>query len=82
MILADVLLQIVQVLCVLLLAPLLVVVLGVADNGVLGIHWLREAVAAVQMLVPLWAVVLVQWLILHGYLSRQTELKEAASTNH
>jgi len=67
---------------ILLLAPLLVVVLGVVDNGAFGIDWLREAVGAVQMFVPLWAVVLVQWLILRGYLSRRTALAEAASTNH
>ena len=71
-----------RALSILLLAPLLVVVLGVVNNGIYGIHWLREAVGAVQMFVPLWAVVLVQWLILHGYLSRQTALAEAASTNH
>jgi hypothetical protein len=67
---------------ILLLAPLLVVVLGVVNNGIYGISWLREAVGAVQMFVPLWAVALVQWLILHHYLSRQTTLAEATSTNH
>jgi hypothetical protein len=67
---------------ILLLAPLLVVVLGVVNNGFYGIHWLREGVDAVQMFVPLWAVALVQWLILHGYLSRQTTAAEATSTNH
>ena len=61
-----------RALSILLLAPLLVVVLGVVNNGVYGINWLREAVGAVQMFVPLWAVALVQWLILHSYLSRQT----------
>ena len=66
---------------ILLLAPLLVVVLGVVDNGVFGIDWLREAVGAVQMFVPLWAVVLVQWLILHGYLSRQAAPLDAARRN-
>jgi hypothetical protein len=71
-----------RALSILLLAPLLVVILGVVNNGIHGIHWLREAIGAVQMFVPLWAVVLVQWLILHGYLSRQTALAEAASTNH
>jgi hypothetical protein len=71
-----------RALSILLLAPLLVVVLGVVNNGVYGIHWLREAVGAVQMFVPLWAVVLVQWLILHGYLSRQSTAAEATSTNH
>ena len=67
---------------ILLLAPLLVVVLGVVNNGIYGINWLREAVGAVQMFVPLWAVTLVQWLILHSYVSRQTAPAEAASTNH
>jgi len=66
---------------ILLLAPLLVVVLGVVNNGIYGISWLREAVGALQMFVPLWAVALVQWLILHHYLSRQTAPAEAA-TNH
>ena len=61
-----------RALSILLLAPLLVVVLGVVNNGIYGINWLREAVGAVQMFVPLWAVALVQWLILHSYLSRQT----------
>ena len=45
--------------------------------GVYGIHWLREAVDAVQMFVPLWAVALVQWLILHRYLSRRAAPAEA-----
>jgi hypothetical protein len=67
---------------ILLLAPLLVVVLGVVNNGIYGISWLREAVGALQMFVPLWAVALVQWLILHHYLSRQTAPAEAAFTNH
>ena len=71
-----------RALFILLLAPLLVVVLGVVNNGIYGIDWLREAVDAVQMFVPLWAVALVQWLILHGYLSRQTATAEAISTNH
>jgi hypothetical protein len=71
-----------RALAILLLAPLLVVVLGVVNNGFYGIHWLREAVGAVQMFVPLWAVALAQWLILHGYLSRQTAPAGASSTNH
>jgi hypothetical membrane protein len=71
-----------RALSILLLAPLLVVVLGVFNNGIHGIHWLREAIGGVQMFVPLWAVVLVQWLILHNYLSRQATLAEAPSTNH
>ena len=69
-------------LSILLLAPLLVVVLGVVNNGIHGIDWLREAVGAVQMFLPLWAVALVQWLILHSYLSRQSAAAEAISTNH
>jgi hypothetical protein len=71
-----------RALSILLLAPLLVVFLGVVNNGIYRIHWLREAVGAVQMFVPLWAVALVQWLILHSYLSRQTAAAEAPSTNH
>jgi hypothetical protein len=71
-----------RALSVLLLAPLLVVVLGVVNNGIYGIHWLREAVGAVQMFVPLWAAALVQWLILHSYVSRQSAAAEAISTNH
>jgi hypothetical protein len=71
-----------RALSILLLAPLLVVVLGLVNNGIYGIDWLREGVGAVQMFVPLWAVALVQWLILHGYLSPQTAVAEAPSTNH
>ena len=71
-----------RALSILLLAPLLVVVLGVVNNGIYGINWLREAVDAVQMFVPLWAVALVQWLILHSYVSRQGMAAEATSTNH
>jgi hypothetical protein len=57
---------------ILLLAPFLIAVLGVIDNGIHHIDWLRESVGMVQMFVPLWIVALVQWLILHTYLSRQT----------
>ena len=71
-----------RALSILLLAPLLVVLLGVVNNGIYGIHWLREAVGAVQMFVPLWVVALVQWLILHSYVSRQTAAAQAISTNH
>src|ERR1700733_14717840 len=71
-----------RALSILLLAPLLVVVLGVVNNGIYGIDWLREAVGAVQMFVRLWAVALAQWLILHGYLSRQAAPAGASSTNH
>jgi hypothetical protein len=69
-------------LSILLLAPLLVVVLGVVNNGIDSIHWLKEAVGAVQMFVPLWAVTLVQWVILHRYLSRRASPAEAPATNH
>ena len=71
-----------RALSILLLAPLLVVLLGVFNNGIHGIHWQREAVDAVQMFVPLWAVALVQWLILHRYLSRRARPAEAPATNH
>jgi hypothetical protein len=71
-----------RALSILLLAPLLVVVLGVVNNGVQSIHWLKEAVGALQMFVPLWAVTLVQWLILHRYLSRRAKPAEAPATNH
>jgi hypothetical protein len=71
-----------RALSILLLAPLMIVVLGVINNGIHGINWLREIVGAVQMFAPLWAVVLVQWLILHTYHSRRTTPEEATSTNH
>jgi Ca2+/Na+ antiporter len=69
-----------RALYVLLLVPFLIVVLGVADNGIHNINWLRETVGMVQMFTPLWTVALVQWLILHIYFSRQTLLAKAAST--
>jgi hypothetical protein len=69
-----------RALYILLLVPLLILVLGLADNGFRNIHWLREAVGAVQMFTPLWAVALAQWLILHIYLSRQTRSAKAAPT--
>jgi hypothetical protein len=65
---------------ILLLVPFLVVVLGALDNGVHNINWLHEAVGMAQMFTPLWSVALVQWLILHIYLSRRTATAEAAST--
>jgi hypothetical protein len=65
---------------ILFLVPFLVVVLGLIDNGAHRFDWLRESVGLVQMFVPLWTVALVQWLILHIYLSRQTTLAKAAST--
>jgi len=69
-----------RALYILLLVPLLILVLGIADNGFRNIHWLREAVGAVQMFMPLWAVALAQWFILHIYLRRQSGLAKAAPT--
>ena len=69
-----------RALYILLLVPLLILVLGLADNGFRNIHWLREAVGAVQMFTPLWAVALAQWLILHIYLTRQSRSAKAAPT--
>jgi tellurite resistance protein TehA-like permease len=72
-----------QALRILFLAPFLIAVLGAIDNGIHHIDWLRETVGMVQMFVPLWIVALVQWLILHTYMSRQTADAEtiAASPN-
>jgi hypothetical protein len=69
-----------RALMILLLVPFLIVVLGLIDNGIHAIDWLREAVGALQMFTPLWTVALVQWLILHIYLSRRPVSAEAAST--
>ena len=69
-----------RALYILLLVPVLILVLGLADNGFRNIHWLREAVGAVQMFTPLWAVALAQWLILHIYLTRQSRSAKAAPT--
>jgi hypothetical protein len=69
-----------RALFILLLVPFLISVLGLIDNGIHDIHWLREAVGMVQMFTPLWTVALVQWLILHIYLSRPAASVEAAST--
>src|ERR1700733_840767 len=69
-----------RALYILLLVPLLILVLGLADNGFRNIHWLREAVGAVQMFTPLWAIALAQWLILHIYLTRQSRSAKAAPT--
>jgi hypothetical protein len=66
---------------ILLLAPFLIAVLGAIDNGIHHIDWLRESVGMVQMFVPLWIVALVQWLILHIYLSRPAEASEAGSAS-
>ena len=57
---------------ILLLVPFLIAVLGAIDNGIHHIDWLHESVGTVQMFTPLWIVALVQWLILHTCLSRQT----------
>jgi hypothetical protein len=64
----------------LLLVPFLIVILGLIDNGIHGIDWPHEVVAMVQMFAPLWTVALVQWLILHIYLSRPTTFAKAVST--
>ena len=66
-----------QILC---LVPLLIPVLGLIDNGIHHIQWLREAVGAVQMFVPLWLVALAQWLVLHMYLPRRAAHAEPVST--
>jgi hypothetical protein len=70
-----------RALMILLLVPFLIVALGLIDNGVHHIDWLREIVGMVQMFTPLWIVALVQWLILHIYLSRRAASAEAASTS-
>jgi cell division protein FtsW (lipid II flippase) len=69
-----------RALYILFLVPFLILVLGLADNGFHNFNWLHEAVGAVQMFAPLWAVALAQWLVLHIYLSRQTSPAKAAST--
>jgi hypothetical protein len=69
-----------RALAILLLIPFLIVILGVIDNGVHRIDWLRETVGAVQMFTPLWTVALVQWLMLHTCLSRPAAAAKAAST--
>ncbi len=66
---------------ILFLVPFLIVVLGAIDNGIHHIDWPREALGLGQMFVPLWIVALVQWLILHTYLSRQTADDETISTS-
>ena len=65
---------------ILCLVPLLIPVLGLIDNGIHHIQWLREIVGAVQMFVPLWLVALVQWLILHMYLPRRAAHAELVAT--
>jgi hypothetical protein len=64
----------------LLLVPFVISVLGLINNGIHDIHWLREAVGMVQMFTPLWTVALVQWLILHTCLSRPKAPAEIAAT--
>ncbi len=69
-----------RTLFILLLVPFLIVILGLINNGVHNIDWLRESVGMVQMFTPLWAVALAQWIILHIYLSRRTMPAKAVST--
>jgi hypothetical protein len=69
-----------RALAILLLIPFLIVILGLIDNGIRQINWLREIVGMVQMFTPLWTVALVQWLILHICLSPRTAAAKAAST--
>ncbi len=69
-----------RALYILLLVPILILGFGLADSGFRNVHWLREAVGAVQMFTPLWAVALAQWFVLHIYLTRQGNLAKAAST--
>jgi cell division protein FtsW (lipid II flippase) len=69
-----------RALYVLFLVPFLILVLGIADNGVQHVQWPREAIGAVQMFTPLWAVALAQWLVLHRYLSRRANLAKAVTT--
>jgi hypothetical protein len=69
-----------RALATLLLIPFLILILGVIDNGIHQINWLREIVGMVQMFTPLWTVALVQWLILHICLSPPTAVAKAAST--
>ncbi|MEO6842532.1 MAG: hypothetical protein ABI192_17430 [Bradyrhizobium sp.] len=68
-----------RTLYVLFLVPFLIVVLGILDNGIRSINWLHESIGMVQMFTPLWTVALVQWLILHIYLSRPPLFAKAAS---
>jgi heme/copper-type cytochrome/quinol oxidase subunit 2 len=63
---------------ILLLVPVLVVVLGIAQIEFQKIDCLRETVGMVQLCVPLWIIALVQWSILHVYLLRRTPRAAAA----
>jgi hypothetical protein len=69
-----------RALYILLLVPILILGFGLADSGFRNVHWLREAVGAVQMFTPLWAVALAQWFVLHIYLTRRGKLAKTAST--
>jgi hypothetical protein len=64
----------------LLLVPFVISLLGLVNNGIRDVHWLREAVGMVQMFTPLWVVALVQWLILHIVLPRPKATAETVST--
>jgi hypothetical protein len=68
-----------RMLRVLLLVPFVIVILGLIDNGVHHIDWLREGVGLMQMFSPLWIVALVQWLILRAFLVRPASPVEATS---
>jgi hypothetical protein len=68
-----------RALTILFLAPLLIVVLGLVNNGIHGIKWLRETVGMIQMFAPLWVVALAQWLVLHIYLARQSAPKAVSA---
>ena len=68
-----------RALTILFLAPLLIVVLGLVNNGIHGIKWLRETVGMIQMFAPLWVVALAQWLVLHTYLARQSAPKAVSA---
>jgi hypothetical protein len=68
-----------RALYILLLVPFLIVVLGMIQNGVGNVDWLKEATGMVQMFAPLWIVAWIQWAVLHAYVARQTPRSEAAS---
>jgi hypothetical protein len=48
----------------LLLAPLLILVLGIVQSGVGRFDPVRDLVEAMQTFAPLWAVALVQWVVI------------------
>jgi hypothetical protein len=68
-----------RALYILLLAPFLIVVLGMLQNGVGNVDWLKETAGMVQMFMPLWIVAWIQWAILRTYVARQAPRAEAAS---